>query len=77
MKLSVGDLVVLSDRFGYVPNVKNIDERPGLIVDLVPEDHTAGVNPALGTHSHAADVLWPDGRVTRVHTIYLVNIHWR
>ena len=76
MKLSVGDLVVLSDRFGYVPNVKKIDERPGVIVELINEG-ASDINPTLGTHSHAADVLWPDGRVTRVHTIYLINIHWR
>ena len=76
-KLKVGDLVVLSSNFEYyLGSLVSVDNRPGLIVSLVDHnryeqffDHE-NIN-MKNIRAISAHVLWPDGRLSEVHTMYL------
>ena len=75
--LSVGDLVELADRIRYVGDIVSIDDSPGLLISFVVyrgETMHFGSDDVLRESLGAPDtalVLWPNGSMTAVNTIFL------
>ena len=67
-----GDLVVLSSHYKHVLKTRSIpvSRTPGLVIDLV--DYTS--RPGLGYEEISAMVLWPDGRISEVNTIFIETL---
>tara|TARA_B100000282_G_scaffold151268_1_gene108936 strand:- start:1340 stop:1618 length:279 start_codon:yes stop_codon:yes gene_type:complete len=76
--LVVGDLVELADKYQYVGDFVNIDRSPGLLVSFVSHrgdvlrcyDEGGVARDTLGANDTAL-ILWPDGRLSPVNTIFL------
>jgi len=67
-----GDLVVLSSDYKHVLKTKEIPVRrtPGLVIDLI--EYTS--RDTLGYEEISAMVLWPDGRISEVNTIFIETL---
>lgn len=67
-----GDLVVLSSHYKHVLKTRNIpvSRTPGLVIDLIDYSSRDG----LGSEEVSAMVLWPDGRISEVNTIFIETI---
>lgn len=67
-----GDLVVLSSQYRSVLKTRDIpvSRTPGLVIDLV--DYTS--RTGLGYEEISAMVLWPDGRISEVNTIFIETL---